>query len=93
MGEIHKNHHFARCVPVRGFNLEKDKHFRGVFADDFSKPVIQVISNEAFYTPLRFQATNNKEFRTEIESRENDRIDPIKEKIFFADYRVCFPPL
>ena len=78
---------YDRCVPARQFNLEKDKHLYDLFSDDFNTPIIQEhSSNEAFYAPMRFQATVNRNFKSNQETIMS--IDPSKEAIFFDDFRV-----
>uniref|UniRef100_A0AC34GTZ4 TATA box-binding protein-associated factor RNA polymerase I subunit B n=1 Tax=Panagrolaimus sp. ES5 TaxID=591445 RepID=A0AC34GTZ4_9BILA len=91
MGSIARNRlNYDRCVPVRQYNSNKDKQFYDIFSNDISKFPTEHSSNEAYYTPLRFQATLNKEFRDEIvDSDDKKNVDERKEKLFFADYRDC----
>uniref|UniRef100_A0A914Z4S0 TATA box-binding protein-associated factor RNA polymerase I subunit B n=1 Tax=Panagrolaimus superbus TaxID=310955 RepID=A0A914Z4S0_9BILA len=91
MGSIARNKlNYDRCVPVRQYNSNKDKQFYNIFADDISKFPTEYSSNEAYYTPLRFQATLNKQFRDEItDTNDKQNIDEKKEKLFFADFRDC----
>uniref|UniRef100_A0A1I7Z242 TATA box-binding protein-associated factor RNA polymerase I subunit B n=1 Tax=Steinernema glaseri TaxID=37863 RepID=A0A1I7Z242_9BILA len=80
---------FEKCIPSFEVNTARDKAFFNLFQDDFQDTArTDFVSNDAVFAPLRYAATKNQSWLTEISRRDDatELLDKSNVQVFFKSY-------